>query len=419
LTVTWPDSLTSGTLGDGRPASFTDRPGSLDDLRQAVTERVAQGFSIYPQGGCTALDYGGIPRSPGVALDTRALGRVIDYPAADMTITVQAGITIEAVRTVLAEKGQRLLVDAPQADRATLGGVYATATAGPRRFGAGRPRDQVIGVSFVTADGAVVKGGGRVVKNVAGYDFPKLLTGSLGTLGIITQLTLKVRPIPEASALVWAAIADSAELDALLDRLNTSATRPIALELLNPSAAHRVGEPLGLPDGRWVLAIGFEDNAASVAWQVDRIRSELGAADVAVRENADAGPLWSALIEFPALELGPVSFTANLRPSSVVGFVRELDPGRWAVQTHAGNGIVRGHFLGPAELDAPAPELARVRARAVQNGGNLVLPRCPTAWKSVLPVWGERRADWALGQRVKQALDPKGVMNPGRFVGSI
>jgi glycolate oxidase FAD binding subunit len=417
LTLTWPDSFTGGTLGDGRPASFTDRPQSLDDLRQVVTERVAQGLAIYPQGGGTALDYGGIPRAPGVAVDTRALDQVIDYPAADMTITVQAGITLAALLTVLAEKGQRLQVDAPQAGRATLGGVYATATSGPRRFGAGRPRDQIIGVSFVTADGAVVKGGGRVVKNVAGYDFPKLLTGSLGTLGVITQLTLKVRPIPESSALVWAAIADPAALDPLLDRLNTSATRPIALELLNPSAAQRAGEPLGLPIGRWVLTIGFEDNAQSVAWQVDRIRGELGAAEVAVRENADAESLWSALIEFPALDLGgPISFTANLKPSSVVGFVRELDPARWAVQAHAGNGIVRGHLLGTAEVDALVPELARVRARAVHGGGNLILPRCPTAWKSVLPVWGEPRADWALGQRVKQALDPKGVMNPGRFV---
>jgi glycolate oxidase FAD binding subunit len=417
--LTWPDASTNGTLGDGHPASFTDRPESLDDLRQAVTARVAQGLSIYPQGGRTALDYGGVPRTPGVALDTRALDRVIDYPAADMTITVEAGITARALGAVLAEKGQRLLVDAPQGDRATLGGVYATATCGPRRLGAGRPRDQVIGVSFVNADGAVVKGGGRVVKNVAGYDFPKLLTGSMGTLGIITQLTLKVRPIPEASALCWAAIADPALLDPLLDRLNTSATRPIALELLNPSAARRAGEGLGLPVDSWVLALGFEDNAQSVAWQIDRIRSELGPAEAAVRENADAASLWSALIEFPALELGPISFTANLRPSSVVGFVRDLDPARWAVQAHAGNGIVRGHHLGPAAVDALAPELARLRARAVQEGGNLILPRCPTAWKSVLPVWGEPRADWAIAARVKQALDPAGVMNPGRFVGSI
>jgi glycolate oxidase FAD binding subunit len=415
----WPDSCAGGTLGDGRPASFTDRPESLEALRRAVADRVAQGLAIYPQGGRTALDYGGIPRAPGVALDTRALDRVIDYPAADMTITVQAGITMRALGAVLAEKGQRLLVDAPQSDRATLGGVYATATSGPRRYGAGRPRDQVIGVSFVTGEGAVVKGGGRVVKNVAGYDFPKLLTGSLGTLGVITQLTLKVRPIPEASALFWALVSDPSDLAPLLDRLNTSATSPIALELLNPAAAQRAGAPLGLPAGGWVVAIGFEDNAAAVAWQLDRLRGEQGAAVVAVREGAASAPLWSALTEFPALEPGPVSFTANVRPSAVVELALGLDPARWAVQAHAGNGIVRGHLLGSAEVDALAPELDRLRARAVHGGGNLILPRCPTAWKASLAVWGEPRADWALAERVKRALDPRGVMNPGRFVGSI
>ena len=287
--MNWPDTPEGGTLGDGRPASFTDRPESIDALRQAVVARVAEGLAIYPQGGRTALDYGGIPRAPGVALDTRALDQVIDYPAADMTITVQAGITLQALGAVLAEKGQRLLVDAPQADRATLGGIYATNASGPRRFGAGRPRDQIIGVSFVNADGAVVKGGGRVVKNVAGYDFPKLLTGSLGTLGILTQLTLKVRPVPEASALVWAGFGPGADLAGILDRLNTSATRPMAVELLNPSGGRMAGEPLGLPVGGWVLAVGFEDNAASVAWQVERLRGELGMAEVVVREGSAQG----------------------------------------------------------------------------------------------------------------------------------
>ena len=415
----WPDSPAGGTLGDGRPASFTERPESEDALRAAVVARVAQGLALYPQGGRTALDYGGIPRAPGAAFDTRALHQVIDYPAADMTITVQAGITMQALRAVLAEKQQRLLVDAPQSERATLGAVYATNTSGPRRFGAGRPRDQIIGVSFVTADGAVVKGGGRVVKNVAGYDFPKLLTGSLGTLGIITQLTLKVRPIPEASALVWASFSNSADLGGILDRLNTSASRPIALELLNPSGARQAGLALGLPVEGWVLAIGFEDNTASVTWQVDRLRDELGRAEVEVRQGQDTEPLWSALIEFAAAELGPVSFTANLRPSSVAAFVAGLDPGRWAVQAHAGNGIVRGHALGPVDRDALAPELDRLRAQAVQGGGNLILPRCPTAWKAALRVWGEPRPDWALAERVKHTFDPKGVMNPGRFVGTI
>ena len=162
-------------------------------------------------------------------------------------------MTLSALRAILAEQRQRLLVDAPDPDRATLGGIYATNTSGPRRYAAGRPRDQIIGVSFVTSEGVVVKGGGRVVKNVAGYDFPKLLTGSMGTLGIITQLTLKVRPIPEASAIVWVPFAGPEGRRRTLDQLNKSATRPVALEFLNGSAARgrRPGAgPAGGPGAR-------------------------------------------------------------------------------------------------------------------------------------------------------------------------
>jgi glycolate oxidase FAD binding subunit len=412
--VNWPDTSHGGVLGDGRFASFTDRPASLDALRETVADRVGQGWAIYPQGGGTALDYGGIPRAPGIAIDTRSLDRVVDYPAADMTITAEAGITLAALRDVLAGQNQRLLIDVPRSDRATLGGVYATNTSGPRRFGAGRPRDQIIGVSFVNSEGAVIKGGGRVVKNVAGYDFPKLMTGSLGTLGILVQMTLKVRPIPEASSLVCFSVANPDDLDPLLDRLNTSATRPMAVELLNPGAARLAGVPA---DG-WALVIGFEDNAASVAWQVDRIGAEVGS-PAAVLNGADAGPLWSALTELPAAEVGPVSFTASVRLSSVAPFAKLLDPELWAVHAHAGSGIVRGHVLGPVDRDRIGPELDRLRTRANLDGGSVILSRCPAEWKAALRVWGIPRPDWALAERVKQALDPRGVMNPGRFVGTI
>jgi glycolate oxidase FAD binding subunit len=417
--LTWPDSPTGGRLGDGRFASATDRPESVDALRQCVVDRVAAGQAIYPQGGGTALDYGGTPRLPGVAVDLRAIDRVIDYPAADMTITVEAGVTMSRLAAILAEKKQRLLVDAPQPDRATLGGVYATNTSGPRRFGAGRPRDQIIGVSFVTSDGALVKGGGRVVKNVAGYDFPKLLTGSLGTLGILAQLTVKVRPIPEASALVWVPYPNVTSLGSALDRLNTSGTRPLAIEVLNPAAVRLAGEALGLPQGEWALIVGFEDNAPSVAWQIDRLMIELGKTNVVILEGPKAAPLWSALTEFQAVEVGPLSFVANLRPSSLAQFVRDADPDLWALQLHAGNGIVRGHALESPAIEVLEREIVRLRAAAVRDGGNLVLSRCPAGEKERLRVWGEPRPDWALAERVKNALDPKGVMNPGRFVGKI
>lgn len=417
--MNWPETADAGLLGDGRPASATDRPGDIDALRQAVARRVGEGYAIYPQGGRTALDYGGPPRRPGVAVDTCGLDRVVDYPFADMTITVEAGITLAALQNVLAEHNQRLPLEAPQPARATLGGIYATNTSGPRRFGAGRPRDLIIGVSFVTGQAELVKGGGRVVKNVAGYDFPRLLTGSMGTLGIIAQMTLKVRPRPECSAFGWASFDRNDAVAAALDRLNTSDTRPMAIELLNQTAAQRVGEPQGLPAAPWTLAIGYEDNTAAVAWQLDRLRGELAPAPLEVVEGSRADGLWQGLVESQDHEKAQISLLANLPRSGVAAFAGGLDQALWEIQAHAGSGIVRAHVLGERSLEEIAREIDALRAEAVRLGGNLILPRCPTTWKERLRVWGEPRADWALMERIKQALDPEAVMNPGRFVGTI
>ena len=345
---------------------------------------------------------------------------MIDYPAADMTVTVQAGMTLASLRAVLAEQGQRLAVDAPHPDRATLGGIFATNTSGPRRFGAGRPRDQIIGVSFVTADGTPVKGGGRVVKNVAGYDFPKLLTGSLGTLGILTQMTLKVRPAPEASAIAWASFPDA-------DRLGRRART--AQHLPDPPDRAGAPEPLGgTAGGRRARpadrGLGARRRLRGQR-RVGRLaaRSPGGRAGGPPHRGHPGGGDRPALVGPDRLPGGrgrPGRLRGQPAAGSVVPFVRGLDPSRWAVQAHAGNGIVRGHALGADEaLEALAPEIDRLRAEAGRDGGSLILPRCPTAWKDRLRVWGDPRPDWGLAERVKQALDPKGVMNPGRFVGTI
>ena len=415
----WPETEGGTALGDGRIARASFRPPDTDALSATVRQQIALGHAIYPQGGKTSLDYGGTPARPGVAIDTTTICRLIDYPHADMTITVEAGMTLAALRATLAKEQQRLLVDAPDRDRATLGGIYATNTSGPRRFGAGRPRDQIIGLSFVASDGAVVKGGGRVVKNVAGYDLPKLLTGSLGTLGIITQLTLKVRPIPERSAIAWVCFRKLQAVSEALDRLNLSETRPIAIELLNAPAARAIGRSPGLPAGEITLAIGYEESAPTVAWQLDRLKSELINTDLRIVNENQTSPLWTSLIDFQAQAMGPLSFVANVRPSSVVSFVASLDPSIWAVQAHAGNGIVRAHAQGQWALEKARDQIAKLRRAAVTDGGNLILSRCPQNWKEALRVWGEPRPDWAISERVNTALDPHHAMNPGRFVGRI
>ena len=415
----WPDDPSGSPLGDGRFAHATDRPASVDELGEVIARRAGEGFAVYPQGGRTSLDYGGIPARPGVAVDLRGLDRVIDYPAADMTITIEAGATLGRLRAILAEQGQRLALEAPFAEVATLGGIFATDASGPRRFGLGRARDQIIGIRYVDAQGQVIKGGGRVVKNVAGYDFPRLLTGSMGTLGVIAELTLKVRPMPAASALAWVRFRRLAEAAQALDRLNTSATRPIGIDLLNGPAAQLVGRVADLPVEEWVGVIGFEDNADSVAWQLDRLGLELGRTDLIVTEGDRSAPLWSALVDVQAAEPHAVSLKVNLRPSAGLSFLAKFDPAHWAIHAQAGGGIIRAHALDAPSLDELGPEVDRLRDAAVALGGNLTVPKCPTEWKERLRVWGHPREDWAMAERVKAALDPGGVLNPGRFVGKI
>ena len=187
---------------DGSAPLRMARPTTVAELGTLVTAARSAGHGVYPAGGRTTLDAGLPPAKLGVVVDTTALNEVIDYPARDMTITAQAGITLAALQGELAAEGQWLPVDVPAPEQATLGGAIALNKSGPRRYGFGTLRDFVIGISFVTDDGVEVKAGGRVVKNVAGYDLMKLQIGALGTLGVITQVTLKVKPRPEASAAV-------------------------------------------------------------------------------------------------------------------------------------------------------------------------------------------------------------------------
>ncbi len=415
--MNWPDPSESyTTLGDGRVATAVECPNTLDALQDAVRRRVAEGLAIYAQGGRTSLDYGGTPLRPGVAVDMTALNRVIDYPAADMTITVESGITLGEIARTLDAEGQRLEIDAPQPDHATIGGVYATNSTGPRRYGSGRPRDQIIGVGFVTADGNVVKGGGRVVKNVAGYDFPKLLTGSLGTLGIISHLTLKVKPKPETSAIVCVGY-DSIDVVAHdLARLNTSSTRPVAIELLNVPAAKRTLTEANR--SLWTIVLAFEDNAASVAWQIDRIAVELSGTVQSVVQGQAIEPIRVALRDLPTANFGSVSIVANVRYSDVPVLAATVDPGLWTFQSHAGNGVIRLHSLVDDSATIEA-DVHRLRSSVEPSGGNLIVARCPADRKPSVGVWGSSRPDWVWSEKVKAALDPSGVMNPGRFVGKI
>lgn len=383
------------------------RPATVAELGDLVRRADANGEAVYPIGGRTMLEVGLPPARKGIALDLRGLDKVIDYPARDMTLTVQAGITLARLQQLVAAENQQLPVDVPRADQATLGGALASNASGPRRYGYGTLRDYVLGIGVINDGGQETRAGGRVVKNVAGYDLMKLHIGALGTLGIISQVTIRVRPMPERQAILAVACPAGA-LGGLLDRLHTSATRPTCMDV----ASHTSSEP------RFEVLVGFEDNATAVDWQVEKLQQELasefrGALHSAEEARREFHRLTEATLDSSA----SLSFKANLLPSGVAGFLLAARASEgMTLQAHAGNGIVIGHVSGDLTLDRARTILTKLQDLAAASQGHLVVLRCPPEWKRELPVWGRPRGDAPLMRAVKERLDPRRLFNPGRYL---
>ena len=398
-------------------------PTTAGELGRFVAEN-ARGprTPLHPVGGRTALNFGYPPAQPAKTVSTSRLSQVIDYPARDMTITVQTGLRMEQLAETLRAERQQLPIDVPQASRATVGGVIAGNVSGPRRFGYGTLRDYVIGISAVDGQGRLFSAGGRVVKNVAGYDLCKLLIGSLGTLAIITQVTLKLRPLPETSALLWTTFDSFAEIDAVLNRLLTSDTRPVLLEALSTDAAGQLANESRqpLPTGRPVLLVGVEGSQREVEWQIGRLQREIASygADAMEVMHADiAASLMPALTEFSISPDAPATFKANLLPSRSMEFAAEAARCGVSLQAHAGNGIVIGHLPDDAAaFDKADALLARLRRLAREGGGNLIVLECRPDRKERWPLFGVPEPAWPLMRGIKQALDPHNVLNPGCFI---
>jgi glycolate oxidase FAD binding subunit len=399
------------------------RPGSVQEIGEMVRQAAAANQAVYPLGGQTHAGLGNVPTRPGQAIDLRGLAQIIDFPARDMTVTVQAGISVQALQDILAREKLRLPIDVARADQATLGGIIAANVSGPRRYGYGTLRDYVIGISAVNDEGAEFKAGGRVVKNVAGYDLCKLLVGSLGTLGIITQATLKLRPVPEERAVVWLQC-EVDQLSALLTSLHGSRTRPVCIEALNRPAAQAVFTQagLGVPEGPWVILVGYEGNFDAVGWEVQQLVKEVAAQyRLDARVNFPATPLCHALCEWGAGPETAVAFKATMPPSATAAFCRDVDleSNRPALRAHAGNGIVHGVWPGDLTNERAASILTEWRELTREGQGGVIVTRCPSAWKQTLNVWGPPPADAWLMREIKAPFDPRGIFNPGRFVDGI
>ena len=275
---------------------------------------------MYPIGGAAGLDYGVPPTEPGVGLSLEKLNRLVDYQPDDLTITVEAGMTMAELSKILIKRRQRLPIDVALPDRTTVGGVAAVNASGPRQFACGTLRDYMLGFSAVDGQGTIFSGGGRVLKNAAGYNLGRLMIGSLGTLGIITQLTLMVRPLPETSALAACDTPDLETADKLIADLMQSPIRPAAVELA--SGPGRQDNPVLVPmpkDAAARLIVGFEGPAVEVQWMLDTLRDMWQASGIAspmTVTNSWAESLWDWLADFSA------QVQIAVRPSTLTKMIR-------------------------------------------------------------------------------------------------
>lgn len=419
------------TAASPQVASTTTSAAEPREVAQAVREACAARRAIYPVGGGTALDYGAAASRPGESLDFSGLNRIVDYTPRDMTIVVEAGVRMSDLAATLAAESQHLPIDVPRAGEATIGGVVATNWSGPKRLSHGTIRDYVIGIHAVDGRGVAFKGGGRVVKNVAGYDFCKLLTGSLGTLGVITQLALKVKPQPETTATVVAACADVATAEILLDRLATLAATPTAVDyLLGPHwriPTAKSGRQAEIGSGTPHLVIRVEGTRPETDWLADQIQTELqrsGGMNVAILSPSDAAALWTQQIEFADRGAGaepdnsPMVVRMAAPASAVTQLVAQLiafDP-NCSIQSHAASGIVIARFAKFGHADLTPMLVGKLRPAVTRLGGSLVIVSSQLEGLTPHLVWGGRTEAIVLLETIKRQFDPHNILNPGRFV---
>lgn len=397
-------------------------PATATELADLVAENFHRDRRpLIPAGGGTALHFGGPMREGSTFVRLTELNRVLDYPARDMTITVEAGMRVDDLQRRLASERQTLPVDIAQSRQATIGGALATNTSGPRRHGHGTLRDYVIGISGVDGQGRQFSAGGRVVKNVAGYDLCKLLVGSLGTLAVITQVTLKLRPLPETRGCLWGAYADPRDLEAAMAGLNLSETRPVILDVLNPRAISRIQGNSGLqvPGELWGLCVGFEGSPRETNWQLETVAAELRACSTGEFHIVadDAERRFSSLTEFSIPSGDALTVMATLPPSHTIEFITLANELGLSMQAHAGNGIVMGHLEDGCSDATSAKKIVNpLREFACRHAGALTILKCDDAWKVELNVFGPATPAWTIMRGLKQSLDPAGVLNPGRML---
>lgn len=395
---------------DGLLPTWVVEPGTVEEAAAVLCLANEACCPVVPRGGGTKIGLGNIPAGVGLILSTARLNRLLEHAAGDLVATAEAGALLHEVQTRLRRAGQWLALD-PAEPAGTIGGVVAANASGPHRLRFGTVRDQLIGFTYILPDGTVAKAGGKVVKNVAGYDLGKLFTGSLGTLGLIAQATFRLHPLPARSCTVF------------LSRRERS---PENLSDAVQSVLHSTLTPVAM-DFHWGrngirLMVRFEGIEAGVAAQVEEAAGLLRLFGE-VESSAGDERFWQ---NESALTNGHFERASVIKLAAVPGdlprIISALEALRGEAHAvriwgHAGTGVTYADIVGK-----PAAQLAAIvglRDAVRSVGGSVVVQRAPVEVKGSLDVWGDAGDALPLMRTVKALFDPNGIMNPGRYIGRL
>ena len=398
---------------DGVPAELVAEPASVEEASRVLAAASRAAKKVVVVGNGSKLGLGNPPERVDLILRTRRMDRVLEHAAGDLVVKVEAGARLADLQAALAPAGQWLALDPPEPG-ATVGGVIAANASGPRRLRYGTVRDLIIGITVVLADGTVAHAGGKVVKNVAGYDLSKLFCGSLGTLGLIAEATFRLHPRPEAVAVVTLQVERPEQAGEAVRRLLRSTLVPSAIEL---TWYGRSGRLTVVIEG---IRPGVEAQAAAAA----ELLGEVGEAEVLGPGGAEAA---LSQLGAPPWEKAEVGIKVAVPPAALPGALTDLWTG-WLghgrMAAHAGTGVLRVGLAGPAlgnadQVEAFVGVVAKARERLAARQGTLVVAEAPPALKRAVDVWGPPGDAVELMRRVKRQFDPDRQLSPGRFVGGI
>lgn len=412
---------------DGLLPRLVVTPANAEQVASVVALAGEYGLTALARGGGSRMHLGAIPEPFDILIETNKLTRLLEHEAPDLTCQVEAGITLASLQTMLATKGQWLPLDPPDPAQATIGGILASNACGPKRLRYGTARDLAIGLQVVQASGEIARSGGKVVKNVAGYDLNKLYIGSLCTLGIIVEANFKLQPLPANERTLLLTFSNSQDAVQAVIAMLGSLLTPSAMELIDAGAASDMSDFFGLtlPTNGYTLALNFEGSLTTIERQLDEARliarnnGALLGDDLA---GAEQETFWNGVREH--LE-GVVTCKAAILVSQMAHYLQTLEAVcrkhqlESAVIAHAGSGILYIELRPGDATPRLVAAIAELRQQAHEARGSLVVERCPVDLKRRIDVWGEPGANFRLMQRLKEQFDPRGTFVKGRFVGGL